>query len=227
MNISTRMKISVMTSTGDDNPINPEEAGDLEYRRQQLKKLQEEVVDMEDMSSGVSIMDLGFNEFRMDLLEYMKKNKNIDKYPNGIYAVTPKSSELPEGTIFVLRNIKKMNKDDNQNRLYPYYLVYIDKDGEVIYDYLSPKSLLDAMRLLCKNHSEPHEDLCMEFNRETEDGRNMKEISERLSCAIDSIIDTKEESDIESLFKPGGTTALLSNINGIDDFELICFLEVH
>ncbi len=224
--VETRMKISVMTSTGDDNPINPEEAGDLEYRRQQLKKLQEEVVDMEDMSSGVSIMDLGFNEFRMDLLEYMKNNKNIDKHPNGIYAVASKTPELPEGTIFVLRNIKKMNKEDNQNRLYPYYLVYLDQDGEVICDYLSPKKLLDSMRLLCKNHSEPIEDLCMEFNQETKDGTDMRELSELLSSAIESIMDTKEESDIESLFRPGGTTLLSDSFSGLDDFELITFLNV-
>ncbi|WP_026509163.1 helicase-related protein [Butyrivibrio sp. LC3010] len=224
--VETRMKISVMTSTGDDNPISPEEAGDLEYRRQQLKKLQEEVVDMEDMSSGVSIMDLGFNEFRMDLLEYMKKDKNLDKHPNGIYAVAPRTAELPEGTIFVLRNIKKLNKDDNQNRIYPYYLVYLDQYGEVVCDYLSPKKLLDSMRLLCKGHSEPIEDLYMAFNQETDDGKNMKELSERLSTAIESIMDTKEESDIDSLFKPGGTTALLSTVSGLDDFELICFLEI-
>ncbi|WP_026508373.1 helicase-related protein [Butyrivibrio sp. MC2013] len=224
--VETRMKISVMTSTGDDNPINPEEAGDLEYRRQQLKKLQEEVVDMEDMSSGVSIMDLGFNEFRMDLLEYMKNDKHIDKHPNGIYAVVPKTSELPEGTIFVLRNIKKMNKGDNQNRLYPYYLVYLDQDGEVICDYLSPKKLLDAMRLLCKDHSEPIEDLCMEFNQETKDGTDMRELSELLSSAIESIMDTKEDSDIESLFRPGGTTLLSDSFSGLDDFELISFLNV-
>ena len=224
--VETRMKISVMTSTGDDNPISPEEAGDLEYRRQQLKKLQEEVVDMEDMSSGVSIMDLGFNEFRMDLLEYMKSNKNLDKHPNGIYAVAPKTAECPEGTIFVLRNIKKLNKDDNQNRLYPYYLVYLDKYGEVVCDYLSPKKLLDNMRLLCKGYSEPIEELYMKFNQETDDGNNMRDLSELLSTAIESIMDTKEESDIGSLFKPGGTSALLSNVSGLDDFELICFLEI-
>ena len=171
-------------------------------------------------------MDLGFNEFRMDLLEYMKNNKNIDKHPNGIYAVAPKTSELPEGTIFVLRNIKKMNKEDNQNRLYPYYLVYLDQDGEVICDYLSPKKLLDSMRLLCKNHSEPIEDLCMEFNQETKDGTDMRELSELLSSAIESIMDTKEESDIESLFRPGGTTLLSDSFSGLDDFELITFLNV-
>ena len=102
--VETRMKISVMTSTGDDDPINQEEKGDLEYRRNQLKKLQEEVVDLEDMTNGVSIMDLGLNEFRMDLLAYMKENENIDHTPFGIHAVV--KGEKP-GVIFVLKNVNE------------------------------------------------------------------------------------------------------------------------
>lgn len=64
------------------------------------------------------------------------------------------------------------------------------------------------------------------FNRETDDGRNMADMSELLSEAINSIIDVKEESDIDSLFSAGGTSALMSAVSGLDDFELICFLVV-
>lgn len=99
--VETRMKISVMTSTGDDDLINPEEKGDLEYRKQQLKRLQEEVVDIEDMSSGISIMDLGLNEFRLDLLEYVKNHGDLDKKPKGMHAVVPATDELPEGVVFI------------------------------------------------------------------------------------------------------------------------------
>ena len=224
--VETRMKISVMTSTGDDDLINPEEKGDLEYRKQQLKRLQEEVVDMEDMSTGISIMDLGLNEFRLDLLDYIKTHGDLAKKPKGLHAVVPATNENPEGVLFVLRNINNSVNIDNQNRIHPFYMVYVGIDGDVVCDYLNPKKLLDTIRLLCRGKAEPIIPLCAKFNKETDDGRNMKEISQLLSDAINSIIDTKEESDIDSLFSAGGTSALMNAVSGLDDFELICFLVV-
>ena len=224
--VETRMKISVMTSTGDDDLINPEEKGDLEYRKQQLKRLQDEVVDIEDMSTGISIMDLGLNEFRLDLLEYIKTHEDLAKKPKGLHAVVPATEENPDGVIFVLKNINNNINIDKQNRIHPFYMVYIGIDGEVVCDYLNPKKLLDTVRLLCRGKSEPVLELCERFNKETDDGRNMEEVSQLLSAAINSIVDVKEESDIDSLFSAGGTSALISEINGLDDFELICFLVV-
>ncbi len=224
--VETRMKITVMTSTGDDDLINPEEQGDLEYRKAQLKRLQEEVVDIEDMSDGISIMDLGLNEFRLDLLDYMKHNGDMDKKPRGLHAVVPATEELPEGVIFVLKNINNSVNVDNRNRIHPFYMVYISTDGEIVCDYLNPKKLLDDVRLLCRGKSKPIPEVYERFNRETDDGRNMADMSELLSEAINSIIDVKEESDIDSLFSAGGTSALMSAVSGLDDFELICFLVV-
>lgn len=224
--VETRMKISVMTSTGDDDLINPEEKGDLEYRKQQLKRLQEEVVDIEDMSSGISIMDLGLNEFRLDLLEYVKNHGDLDKKPKGMHAVVPATDELPEGVVFILKNINNSVNIDDQNRIHPFYMVYIGMDGKVVCDYLNPKKMLDDIRLLCRGKKEPIKDLCQRFNEETDDGKDMTEMSELLSEAIKSIIDCKEESDIDSLFSAGGTSALMSAVSGLDDFELICFLVV-
>ncbi|WP_347161760.1 helicase-related protein [Peptostreptococcus anaerobius] len=224
--VETRMKISVMTSTGDDDLINPEEKGDLQYRKQQLKRLQEEVVDIEDMSSGISIMDLGLNEFRLDLLEYVKNHGDLDKKPKGMHAVVPATDELPEGLVFILKNINNSVNIDNQNRIHPFYMVYIGIDGEVICDYLNPKKMLDDIRILCRGKKEPIKELCQRFNEETDDGKDMTEMSELLSEAINSIIDCKEESDIDSLFSAGGTSALMSAVSGLDDFELICFLVV-
>ena len=224
--VETRMKISVMTSTGDDDLINAEEKGDLEYRKQQLKRLQEEVVDIEDMSTGISIMDLGLNEFRLDLLEYIKNHEDLEKKPKGLHAVVPKTDECPEGVVFVLKNVSNSVNIDSQNRIHPFYMVYIGIDGEIVCDYLNPKKLLDTVRLLCRGQSQPVPVLCNQFNAETDDGRNMGEMSELLSSAIDSIVDVKEESDIDSLFSGGGTSALMSNISGLEDFELICFLVV-
>ena len=105
-------------------------------------------------------------------------------------------------------------------------MVYIGIDGEIICDYLNPKKMLDDIRLLCRGKDAPIKDLCRQFNEETDDGRNMSEMSELLSEAINSIIDCKEESDIDSLFSAGGTSALMSEISGLNDFELICFLVV-
>ena len=224
--VETRMKISIMISTGDDDLINPEEKGDLEYRKQQLKRLQDEVVDIEDMSTGISIMDLGLNEFRLDLLEYIKTHGDLAKKPKGLHAVVSATEENPEGVIFVLRNINNNMNIDNQNRIHPFYMVYVGIDGEVVCDYLNPKKLLDTVRLLCRGESEPVWELCEKFNRETDDGRDMADVSQLLSDAINSIIDVKEESDIDSLFSAGGTSALMSEIKGLDDFELICFLVV-
>lgn len=224
--VETRMKISVMTSTGDDDLINAEEKGDLEYRKQQLKRLQEEVVDIEEMSDGISIMDLGLNEFRLDLLEYLKTHPDMDTKPRGLHAVVPATEELPEGVIFVLRNVNNSVNIDNQNRIHPFYMVYIGVDGEIICDYLNPKKLLDDVRLFCRGKKEPIKEVYTIFNEETEDGRNMAEMSDLLSDAINSIIDVKEESDIDSLFSAGGTSALMSDVSGLDDFELICFLVV-
>lgn len=224
--VETRMKISVMTSTGDDDLINPEEKGDLQYRKQQLKRLQEEVVDIEDMSSGISIMDLGLNEFRLDLLEYVKNHGDLDKKPKGMHAVVPATDELPGGVVFILKNLNNSVNIDKQNRIHPFYMVYIGIDGEVVCDYLNPKKMLDDIRLLCRGKKEPIKELCQRFNEETDYGRDMTEMSELLSEAINSIIDCKEESDIDSLFSAGGTSALMSAVSGLDDFELICFLVV-
>ncbi len=224
--VEARMKISVLTSTGDDNPISPEEKGDLEYRREQLKKLQTEVVDLEDMSGGISIMDLGLNEFRLDLLEYIKTHPDLDHMPFGLHSVVKKTEDLPEGVLFVLKNRNNGVNIDSLNRIHPFYMVYISLEGEIVCDYLNPKKLLDDMRLLCRGKAEPIAEVYTRFNKETDDGRNMSGMSALLSDTINSIIDTKEESDIDSLFKSGGTSALLSEVKGIDDFELVTFLVV-
>lgn len=137
-----------------------------------------------------------------------------------------KTKDLPEGVLFVLKNRNNGVNIDSLNRIHPFYMVYIGMDGEIVCDYLNPKKLLDDMRLLCRGKSKPIAEVYTRFNKETKDGRNMSEMSALLSDAINSIIDTKEESDSDSLFKSGGTSALLSEVKGIDDFELVTFLVV-
>ena len=224
--VETRMKIVDMTATGDDNLLSEEEKTDLEYRKAQLKRLQEEVVDIEDMSTGISIMDLGLNEFRLDLLEYIKYHPDIDKTPFGLHSVAAASEDTPAGVIYVLKNRSNSVNIDNQNRLHPFYMVYISNEGEVICDHLSPKQMLDKMRFLCKGKTEPIPELYRQFNKETRDGRNMSEFSRLLGDAISSIIEVKEESDIDSFLGGGQISFLTNEINGLDDFELICFLVI-
>jgi len=224
--VETRMKISVMTATGDDNPID-DEKGDLEYRKQQLERLQNEVVDIEEMSSGISIMDLGLNEFRMDLIGYIKDNPDLDKTPFGMHAVVPSDGEgIPPGVVYVLRNINDGVNVENQNRLHPFYIVYIADNGKIVSNHLEPKKTLDILRLICKGRTEPIMNVCRMFNESTDDGKKMSKYSDLLQETIASIINVNEASDIDSLFRVGGTTALRTSIKGLDGFELICFVVV-
>ena len=224
--VEARMKVSVLTSTGDDNPISPEEKGDLEYRREQLKRLQSEVVDVEEMNTGVSIMDLGLNEFRLDLLAYIKDNPNIEHTPFGLHAVVPAREDSPAGVVFVLKNRNNSVNIDKKNRLHPFYLIYIAENGEVVVNHLQPKELLDKLRYLCKGKSTPELEICNAFNEQTNDGKNMQQYSDLLSEAIKSIIDVKEESDIDSFLSGVQGSLFTEEIKGLDDFELICFLVI-
>ena len=224
--VESRMKATVITSTGDDNLLSDNEKGDLEYRRNQLKKLQDEVVDIEDMDSGVNIMDLGLNEFRLDLLTNLKEHPNMDLTPFGMSAVVSASELIEPGVMYVLKNKNNGVNIDRSNLLHPFYMVYISHNGTVICDHLSPKKLLDKMRYACKDKTEPDMALCKQFNKETRDGKNMRHYSDLLQKSIESIITVKEESDIDD-FLNGVQGNLFSNeIRGLDDFELICFLVI-
>jgi SNF2 family DNA or RNA helicase len=224
--VEGRMKLVNLTATGSDNPIDQSDNAELEYRKNQLEKIQSEVVDIEDMNSGVSIMDLGLNEFHLDLQELLKKYGDADRTPFGIHAIARASEDTPKGAIFVLKNINHGINIDKQNRLHPFYLVYISEDGEVAINHLQPKELLDKLRLLGKGADEPDRDLVAQFNAATNDGTDMSNYTKLLTTAIQSMVNVKEEADTDSLFSAGGTTALTGEISGLDDFELINFLVV-
>lgn len=224
--VEARMKVSVLTATGDDNPLSAEEQGDLEYRRKQLERLRTEVVDIEEMNTGVSIMDLGLNEFRLDLLDYMREGHDIEHTPMGLHALVASDRDAPPGVIFVLKNRNNEINIDRKNRLHPFYMVYISMNSEVIVNHLDPKGLLDRMRRICRGKSEPIFELCRKFNAETRDGQRMGTYSSLLGDAISSLIKVKESTDIFS-FLDGDTGSLFGNeVQGLDDFELICFLIV-
>lgn len=224
--VETRMKIVDMTATGDDNVLSPEEKIDLEYRKRQLKKLQEEVTDLEDMNTGMTIMDLGLNEFRLDLLNYVKEYPELEDAPKGMNAVVEAKSDLPPGVLFVLKNLNDDVNIDSQNRLHPFYMAYLTEEGEVFIHHLEPKKLLDSFRFLCRGKDAPEKALCKAFNRETKDGKNMSRYSGLLQEAIKSMIERKEESDLDSFLVGGHVSFLDESIKGLDDFELISFLVI-
>ncbi len=225
--VENRMMIADVTATGDDNVLTSQ-SSDVSYRKEQLRRLQDEVIELEDLKTGVSITDLGLNDFRMDLLNYVKAYGDLEDLPKGMHAVIPAQPEigLKPGVIFTLRNRNDSVTINQHNRLHPYYLVYIAKDGEIIANHTEVKKLLDLVRSSCKGEAEPIHTICRLFNQQTDEGRNMKVYSDLLSSVIRSMIDVKEEKDLDSLFSAGKTTALVNTIAGLDDFELIAFLVV-
>ena len=226
--VENRMVIADMSATGDDNVLSPE-TNEIAYRKEQLKRLQNEVVEMEDLKTGVSITDLGLNDFRMDLLRYVKENDDLTNMPNGLHAAIPAAPErgLHPGVIFTLRNREQGVNVNQQNRLHPFYLIYMGADGDVITDHTQVKNILDLVRASCKGRSAPVEEAYKPFNEATEDGRNMHVYSDLLDRSIRTMIEYKADSDIDSLFSQGGvTTALVDDIQGLDDFELISFLVI-
>ena len=224
--VEARMKIVDMTSTGDDNIIDENEKADLEYRKSQLQKLREEVVDLEEMNGGVSITDLGLNEFHLDLLDYVKKHPDIENAPLGLHSVVQATKENPPGVIYVLKNRVKDVNIDKRNPIHPFYMVYITDDGNIVCNHLNPKKLLDEMRLLCRNQAEPIAGLYRLFNKETRDGRDMKKYSKLLGEAIVSLVAKKEESQMDCFLNGDFVDFKSEVVKGLDDFELICFLVV-
>lgn len=225
--VESKMFMVDATATGEDNVLT-NKSSDLMFRKQQLERLQDEVVDIEEMGSGISITDLGLNDFRMDLVSYIKEKGNFNGVPNGMHAVCRKNPELgiDEGVIYVLKNINNEVNIDNTNQLHPFYLVYIKDSGEVLSNHLNVKNTLDVVRAISRGISMPIPEVFTIFNQETDDGKNMNKYSELLGSSIESILNVKDESDIDSLFSGGGTTALRNTVKGLEDFELITFLVI-
>jgi SNF2 family DNA or RNA helicase len=223
--VENKMLISNMASTGDDNILNTEDE-DLEYRKIQLQRLQEEVVDLEDLKEGVSITDLGLSDFRVDLANMDKEYEAPKNGLEGLHAVVKSTEILESGVIFVLKNVNSSVNINKLNRLHPYYLVYMKMDGELLINHVDSKRILDAMRKLCKGVKKPIEDVCKTLREETDDYYEMDAYSSLLQQSIGTILQKEEESEVLSLFASGGTTALKEKIKGIEDFKLVSFLIV-
>jgi hypothetical protein len=225
--VESRMVIADVTATGDENPLDGR-SNDLAYRKEQLRRLQEEVIELEDLKAGVSITDLGLNDFRMDLLNYVKSNGDLSRFPSGMHAVLPAAPErgLVPGVIFALRNRNESVNVEQLNRLHPYYMVYVDMEGQTVLPHTEVKRLLDLVRSVAKPCDTPILEAYQSFNQRTQDGREMSVYSDLLTAAIRSIVQVKEEQELDSLFTGQKTTALTGPATGLDDFELIAFLVV-
>ncbi|MFD4779710.1 helicase-related protein [Rhodococcus qingshengii] len=225
--VENRMVIADLAGTADDNVLTLED-NDVAFRKEQLRKLQDDVIELEDVRTGVSITDLGLNDFRMDLLGYVKEYGDLSSAPKGLHAVVPAdpAKGLTPGVIFALRNVNADENANRGNRLHPNYLVYLDEDGTVIADHTEAKHLLDLIRAGCRPYDQPVADVVRAFNAVTDEGANMGKYSELLTGAIHSMIDVTEERDVDSLFTGGRTTALTQPVGGLENFELIAFIAV-
>lgn len=226
--VSGRMVMLDMSATGEENVIvDSGEMNDLEYRKKQLKQLQDQVVDLEDIGGGISITDLTFNDFKMDLVNYMKNNKEIlEKAPTGMYAVAKSNIEEAErGVIFCLKQINEEIKPSEFNTLNPYFLVYIKESGEVLLNFIQSKKILDIYKKVCLGENTLFPDLISEFNRETNNAKDMSKFTNFLEKTVENIVGKEEEKGLDSLFS-FGETVLNNSVQNMDDFELISFLVI-
>ena len=225
--VENRMVIADLAATADDNLLT-QQTSETAFRREQLRKLQDEILELEDATTGVSITDLGLNDFRMDLLSYMEEYGDIASAPKGLHAVVPAepAKGLQPGVIFALRSVDEQVKVNRHNRLHPHYLVYLGTDGDVVADHTEVKALLDLIRSSARGRNEPIAPAYRVFNAATREGVDMSAYSTLLNQAIGSLIDVTEQRDIDSLFAGARTTALQQSFAGLDDFELIAFLAI-
>ena len=234
--VSGRMVLLDISATGEENIIENQsgnQMNDLEYRRKQLLKLQDAVIDLEDLSSGVSITDLTLNDFRVDLSDFLRDNPGkLDELPLGTMAVTTvqngDETSISPGIIFCLKaeGEAALKNTEPGYPLAPYYVVHVGEDGAVLLPFTQAKQALDTLKQLCIGRDLPDATACEYFNKTTKNGQDMKVAQELLRKAVASIIGKNEERAIASLFTPGGTHALKGEFQGINDFEVIAFLVV-
>ena len=231
--VSGRMVLLDISATGEENLIEHQSGNpmnDLEYRRKQLLKLQDTVIDLEDLSTGVSITDLTLTDFRIDLAQYLKAYPGkLDKQPLGAYAVTTSiDADIPPGVIFCLRAegpaAHKVKESDYP--LAPHYLVHVGDDGAVVLPYTQAKRILDHLKRLALGRELPDAGACARFDKATNHGEDMRHAQKLLAASVASVVGKNEERAVASLFSPGGTHAIKGEFAGSNDFEVLAFMVV-
>jgi hypothetical protein len=222
-----------ISATGEENVIEQTERdqmNDLAYRRKQLEQLQNSVVDLEEMHGGISITDLTLNDFKMELMEYLKtQRQHLERTPTGIYAVVEANMpDIPAGIIFCLRHLKEGGSSKHtQNSLAPYYLVYVSEQGEIINFFTQSKKILDYYQKLCSGQKEVLPELVRHFKQKTKNGDDMSAQTKLLEEAVQHIMGKSIEKGVMSLFSPEGTATFKEQIKSVDDFEVVSFLVIH
>lgn len=232
--VSGRMVLLDVSATGEENLIEQQSGNpmnDLEYRRKQLLKLQDTMIDMEDLSSGVSITDLTLTDFRIDLAQYLKAHPDqLDSLPLGTYAVTTSiDADIAPGIIFCLRaegDAAVKGKQSSDYPLAPIYLVHVGDDGEVLLPFPQAKRILDRLKRLALGRDLPDDGACAQFDKNTRQGEEMRQAQQLLAAAVASVVGKNEERAVASLFSPGGTHALKGEFAGANDFEVMAFMVV-
>lgn len=234
--VSGRMVLLDISATGEENIIEHQsgnQMNDLEYRRRQLEKLQETVIDLEDLSSGVSIADLTLNDFRIDLAEFLRTHPGeLEKASFGTFAVTTAhgsgEAAIPPGVIFCLRAASDaaLGTVEPGYPLAPHYLVHVGEDGAVLLPFTQAKQTMDRLKKLTLGRDLPDAGACARFNQATHQGEDMAVYRKLLARAVAAVVGKKEERAAASLFSPGGTHARSGEFQGIDDFEVVAYLVV-
>lgn len=232
--VSGRMVLLDVSATGEENIIDTsnKEMNDLSYRAKQLKELQNQVVDLEDVGGGISITDLTLNDFRMDLSAYLKENSSkLEKIPTGIYSIVLNDNkefieQFGKGVIYCIKMLGEVDTSTNDKySLEPYYLIFIDENGEIKLDFSNAKIILDFMKKMSLGNDTPSKDLFDNFRVETKNQKYMEYYIDGLNKAIESIIGKKEEKGISTLFSRGGTNISTKNTSN-QEFELISYMVV-
>ncbi|MCW8175552.1 helicase-related protein [Verminephrobacter aporrectodeae] len=231
--VSGRMVLLDISATGEENIIEQQsgnQMNDLEYRRNQLLKMQDSVIDLEDLSSGVAITDLTLTDFRIDLAEFSKTQPGkLAGLPLGAFAVTfSADTDVPPGVIFCLRaeGAAAEKTIDPSYPLAPHYLVHVSEDGTVLLPYTQTKRTLDYLKRMALGRTAPDAMACARFDRSTKHGEDMRHTQELLSAAVASIAGKSQERAVASLFSPGGTHAMKGEFAGANDFEVLAYMVI-
>ncbi|MCC7172792.1 MAG: helicase, partial [Planctomycetes bacterium] len=231
--VSGRMVLLDVSATGEENLIEQQsgnQMNDLEYRRKQLLKLQDAVIDIEDLSTGVSIADLTLTDFRIDLAQYAKANPGqLESLPLSAFAVTAAGDAgVPAGVVFCLRAEGSFADAlvTSGYPLAPHVVVHVGADGAVCLGHTQAKHTLDRLKRLCVGRELPDAVAYAQFDRETKRGEDMRRPQAMLATAVASVAGKSVERAVESLFVPGGTHALKGEFAGIQDFEVVAFLVI-
>ena len=225
--VKGRMKILNTSASGEEDIFDTsnKEMNDLEYRRNQLKALQSEVVNLEEVSGAISITDLTFTDLKSDLSAALKKyKKELAQAPKGIYSVTSNES-LPDampGVIFCFKQYGEVAMENNS--LSPYILIYVKDNGEIFIHYTHAKNILDMYRKLSSGNDQPIEHLVKAFEEETNNAKDMSVYQILMKQSVDIIKDKQEDSMFDSFFSIGGTSIQTNMEFELDDLELISFL---